>query len=112
MARDIINDSGGLYRFMVSADYIVHGRWLRACAEGNWVGECRTCGGYLRPEEPEEHDRRFDYEASCTTCGHIILAPDGRVLASSSLHSDAPRDWWEKRPERLAAAKAARGGAA
>lgn len=104
-----------LHRFLVYNDEIQHGRWLRACAEGTFVGQCRyrSCDGDLRPEDPVEHERRFDYyEASCSACGHVVAAPDGRVLPGSSLHSEFPRDWWEKRTERLIAARAARRGAA
>lgn len=90
-----------LFRFLVYNDEIQHGRWLRVCAEGSMAGQCRACGGDLRPEEPFEHERRFDYEASCIACGHTVLAPGGRVLPGSGRHSQAPREWWEQRPTRL-----------
>lgn len=101
--------SDGLYRFVVYDDYIQHGRWLRARAEGSWVGECRTCGGYLAPEEPWEHNHRTDYEAACIKCGHVVMAPNGRVLRESGRHSQMPGDWWDKR---LAALRASKGAAA
>lgn len=93
---------GGIARHLVHDDEIDHGRWLRACAEGTLVGECRTCGGYLRPLPPAEISRdRFDYEAECIACGKSINAPRGRVLRRSGRHSEMPGGWLEQRNRAL-----------
>lgn len=93
---------GGIARTLVYDDEITHGRWLRACAEGSMVGECRTCGGYLRPYPPSEQPSgEYDYEAECITCTKSILAPRSRVLRRSTRHGEMPGGWWEQRTTRL-----------
>jgi hypothetical protein len=74
---------------------ILHGAWMRACAEGSFVGTCRHCGDYLIPLRPHQvNGKRTDYEAHChaSTCGAIMLAPCGRVLAYSSRASERRKD--------------------
>lgn len=60
------------------SDAINHAAWLRAHAESQFVGMCQ-CGGYLRPQQPDEHDGRTDYIAVCTACQHDVVAPGGRT---------------------------------
>lgn len=94
----------GLWARYVDGDTINHAAWLRACAEGGYVGTCRRCGDYLKPRYPNEvSDRRTDYEAHCrreTTativdgkrvvdgCGWECNASDGRILHRSSRTSE------------------------
>jgi len=92
--------AGGISRHLIADDHIDHHRWMRICSEGGIAGECRTCGAYLHPHHPTEHDGRFDYEAECPN-GHTINAPGGRVLARSSAHSHMPGGWWERRTRAL-----------
>jgi hypothetical protein len=65
--------------------WIDHGSWLRARAEGGFVGTCRRCGDYLVPRIPDEHGGRIDYEADCRNeaCRYTIMAPGGRVFSSA-----------------------------
>lgn len=94
--------ASGLYRSVVPrGDEVDHGRWMRACAEGSFVGECRHCGGYLRPRHPEEHGGRTEYEATCVTCSAGVLAPNARTLRRSSRHTEQPGGWWDARTHRL-----------
>jgi hypothetical protein len=84
----------GLWKRFVDEHHINHGAWLRACAEGAWVGTCRHCGDYLIPRQPQQIGERWDYEAHCrspvreshvdgrrvvTGCGQILCAPGGRL---------------------------------
>ena len=94
----------GLWKRFVDDGRINHGAWLRACAEGTWVGTCRRCGDYLVPLQPAERGRgHWEYEAACRTpavlstvdgvrrasgCGKTICAPGGRTLHRSSLLSE------------------------
>ena len=97
--------SCGLYRTIAPIDdQVDHGRWMRACAEGGFVGQCRLCGGYLRPLRPHEvTGHRTDYEAQCinSACEHSVLAPGGRTQRRSAQHSEAPAGWWDHRTQRL-----------
>lgn len=72
---------GGLYRRYVTDGQIDHAAWLRAVAAGQFVGECRRCGGHLAPERPEQHHGRSDYTAACSgeDCGYEMTAPGGRL---------------------------------
>jgi hypothetical protein len=81
-----------LWTRFVDNGRIEHGAWLRACAEGGFVGTCRLCGSYLRPRHPEQHGTRTDYEAVCVSasCEHIVLCVGGRTLARSSQRSERP----------------------
>ena len=94
---------GGLYRHLIADGRIDHNRWMRACAEHGHVGECRHCSSYLRPERPQQHNGRTDYEAVCIndTCSCSVSAPAGRVLARSTRHSEMPGGWWEHRNRAL-----------
>lgn len=62
----------------LDAGAISHPAWLRAHAEESWVGMCE-CGGYLRPEQPDDNGKRTDYRATCASCGKDICAPGGRL---------------------------------
>ena len=58
------NTQGGIHRRLITNDRIDHNQWMRTCAEGGIVGECRTCGGYLHPQRPtdrESHGLRQAY---------------------------------------------------
>jgi len=67
-----------IWPYFKDSGAINHAAWLRAHAENRWVGMCE-CGGYLRPEPPDEHERRTDYIAVCASCGRDIIAPGGRL---------------------------------
>lgn len=83
-------DHGLWKRFVDSDGRINHAAWLRARAEGQWVGTCRRCGDYLIPEAPHEHDNRSDYQASCRNdgCGYVMTAPGGRIALGSTRKSE------------------------
>lgn len=83
---------------------IDHHAWMRACAEGAFIGTCRRCGAYLLPRRPREHDGAFEYEGYCrrasesmynaltgvrtvSGCGWEFAAPRGRVHLGSSSRS-------------------------
>lgn len=59
---------------------IAHGQWMKACAEGAFVGQC-TCGDYLTPRRPEQVGKRTDYTAVCrsSSCDKEVCAPGGRL---------------------------------
>lgn len=81
----------GLWTRFVDNGRIVHGAWLRACAERSHVGTCRECGNYLAPVHPYEvRPGCFDYEYHCTdtACGHTHNAPGGRMFMRSSRKSE------------------------
>ena len=95
----------GLYRHLVDAEgFIIHTLWMRACAEGLFVGTCRRCGDYLIPARPDEvTNQRTDYEAACRRrltvqvvdgvrrldgCGWVLTAVGGRTFARSSRWSE------------------------
>lgn len=92
-------------RFVDAGDVINHAAWLRACAEGGFVGTCRACGDFLLPQPPDERDGRHDYTAVCRSgndgpgkgCGHEVNAPGGRRLRRSSRHLQMPTGWWDHR---------------
>ena len=84
----------GLWKRFVYNGSIVHGAWLRATAEGLWVGTCTRCGDYLVPLPALQVRGRWDYEAACrsqvrittvdgvrsvTGCGQVMTAPGGRL---------------------------------
>jgi hypothetical protein len=79
-----------LWNRFVDNAMVVHQAWLRACAEGGSVGTCRLCGAYLKPSYPDQVGQRHDYEAACVSCGHIVVAPGGRVLARSARLHERP----------------------
>jgi hypothetical protein len=80
-----------LWKRFVDNGQVVHSAWLRACAEGGaYVGTCRECGGYLKPRHPETVGRRTDYEATCVSCSHGVLAPDGKTLHRSARRNERP----------------------
>lgn len=73
--------AAGLWRRFVEDGAINHGQWMRACAEGGFVGEC-PCGDYLMPRRPEQvGSRRVDYSAVCRSggCDKEVCAPGGRL---------------------------------
>lgn len=80
----------GLWKRFITDGEINHGAWLRARAEGQWVGTCRRCGDYLVPQSPQEHGNRTDYEADCRNekCGFVMMAPGGRVAGGSTRKSE------------------------
>lgn len=80
----------GLWKRFIEDGQINHGQWLRARAEGQWVGTCRRCGDYLTPEAPDEHGQRTDYQASCRSdkCGYVMSAPGGRIALGSTRKSE------------------------
>lgn len=82
----------GLWRSVLDGDAVDHGKWLRVCSEGGFVGTC-TCGDYLVPVRPYEVAGRFDYLATCRreSCAHELLSPGGRVLRRSARLSERPR---------------------
>lgn len=85
----------GLWDRVVSGGRILHEAWLRAVAEGAFVGTSRRCGAYLRPDAADDRGGgRFDYVARCTNesvsgatdgrysvagCGAEMCAPGGRL---------------------------------
>jgi hypothetical protein len=85
----------GLWSRVVEAGRISHPVWLRAVAEGGFVGTCRRCGSYLRPLPADDRGNGlFDYEAQCENrhsstvadgvrtvagCGAVMVAPGGRL---------------------------------
>jgi len=83
-------------RFLDSSWTVIHGEWMRACAENAFVGVC-DCGGYLSPDRPEELLGRIDYHARCTVCRRDVDAPGGRVLRRSSAHNQMPAGWMDHR---------------
>lgn len=85
----------GLWARYRAGNEIEHAAWMRACAEGAWVGTCRRCGDYLIPLRPHQvSGKRTDYEAHCRNdaCGAIVLACCGRVLSYSSRASERKGD--------------------
>jgi hypothetical protein len=81
----------GLWKRFVDNGCVVHGAWLRACAEGSFVGTCRICCDYLAPRHPHEaRAGRYDYEYQCRNvqCGQIYNAPGGRMFVRSSRSSE------------------------
>lgn len=103
----------GLWARFAEGDRIDHAAWLRAGAEGGFVGSCRRCGDYLTPLYPDDRGKeRFDYEAHCRRhivvtyvdgkrhvegCGAEVNAPGGRLLRKSGQHNEMPRGWWDRR---------------
>jgi hypothetical protein len=79
-----------LWKRFVDNGCVVHGAWLRACAENSYVGTCRICGDYLIPRHPYAVRAGYDYEYQCRNvqCGHIYNAPGGRSFARSSRSSE------------------------
>lgn len=72
----------GLWRTYVTDGNIDHHAWMRACSQAGWVGTCRRCGDYLRPERPDDRGAgRTDYLARCRdpACGYELVAPGGRI---------------------------------
>ena len=98
----------GLWARYRIGNEINHSMWMRACAEGSYVGTCRRCGDYLIPLRPYQvNTKRTDYEAHCRRevvirlidgvrsvegCGYIICAPNGRCLTYSSRASERSKD--------------------
>lgn len=98
----------GLWARYRSGNQIDHAAWMRACADGSWVGTCRRCGDYLLPLRPYQiNAKRTDYEAHCRRevvvrlidgvrtvegCGWILNAPSGRALTYSSRASERSKD--------------------
>jgi hypothetical protein len=83
-------------------------KWNRARADGSYVGTCRCCGGYLRPEPTDAYPDSPDnatawYGAVCERCGHEFVAPDGKVLQRSARHSQMPRTFLRTRAGIIAA---------
>lgn len=79
---------------------LVNLHWRRAVEAATSVGTCREdgCGGELIPLRPRERDGPIAwYEAECSTCGHTVAAPAGRVLRRSSRHDEMPSGWWTDR---------------
>lgn len=90
----------------VIADDKLHidlGAWNRARAEGAFVGQCRHCGGYLRPEPTSAYPSSPDdicehwLGAVCIDCGHEWVAPNASVLQRSARHSRMPRTFLRTR---------------
>lgn len=112
--------TGGLGRHLVGTDDTLPSKmmWDRLADSREIVGTCRhpNCGGALVALRTSEHDRSGEaaqvtwYEATCLTCHRDVGAPNGRVFAGSALHSHTPRGWLDKRAERDAEERAARGG--
>lgn len=85
---------GGLWRKVLDGNTVNHSAWLRARAEGSFVGNCRRCGDYLIPAEPQQRGSGFDYAAYCRqtdTCRYELAAPGGRVLRRSTCLSEQPK---------------------
>lgn len=97
----------GLWQRYTTGDTINHAAWLRARAEGSFVGTCRTCAGHLAPRPPEHHGILIWYEATCITCHKPYAAPahqweaGGRALRRSSRHSEMPSGWMHHRNRNL-----------
>lgn len=107
LTGDVPHDAGIWRRLVGGAGQIDHAAWMRACAEGSFVGTCRQCGDYLIPERPRDiTDGRTDYEARCrnehhaqgrgatrtvTGCGWTTTAPGGRIQRRSNLASARPK---------------------
>lgn len=83
----------GLWPRYIVDGAINHAAWLRAIAERAPVGNCRTCGGLLYPNRPEQHSARTDYTARCVndSCRYELLAPGGRVMRGTTRRSDQPK---------------------
>lgn len=79
-------------RFIDGAGHIDHAQWLRAMAEGTWVGTCRRCGDYLIPQRPQDiSSTRTDYQADCRNvegCGWVCSMPGGRYAQGSTRKSE------------------------
>lgn len=81
-------------------------RWSELAAMGAVVGQCRVCNGNLKAIPPSEHDTQGEdgqitwYETRCDNCGRETAAPNGRILRRSSLHSEMPSGWLERRQQR------------
>jgi hypothetical protein len=84
--------NGRIWRAFQVNGVVAHGKWLRACAEGAFVGDCH-CGGLLAPAPPVQVAGRTDYLARCRSpgCGAERLAPGGRVLNGSASQSRRPK---------------------
>ena len=91
----------GLWDRFKDGDHINHAAWMRACAEGAFVGSCRLCGAYLRPSYPDAVGNRTDYQAACSGCSWAFNAPSGRILQRSSSRHEMPSGWWSKRQRAL-----------
>jgi hypothetical protein len=82
-----------LYKSMRDEKGVIdHGKWLRAKAEGHFVGECRRCGDVLLPLTPRElNSQRTDYGAECRNregCGWECVAVAGHCLIGSARKSE------------------------
>ena len=85
----------GLWARYKTGNQVDHAAWMRACAEGSWVGTCRLCGDYLIPVRPHQANaKRTDYEAHCRAeaCGWILNAPGGRIVHYSSRAQERRKD--------------------
>lgn len=97
----------GLWKRYTDGNNINHAAWLRAHAESDFVGTCRSCGGHLAPRQPHQVDKNTWYEAACVSCHKTIAAParpherGGRLLRHSSRHHEMPTGWWEHRNRAL-----------
>lgn len=93
LTGDVPRDAG-LWSRYVHNGQVDHAAWLRARAEGQFVGTCRQCGDYLVPDAPHDHAGRTDYTARCRrgdACRYELTAPGGRVLRHSGLKSAQPK---------------------
>lgn len=98
----------GLWKRYVEAGRINHAAWLRAVAENGFVGTCRRCGSYLRPQPAHDHGNgRLDYTADCVNavvsenwpdgartvqgCGGVVCAPGGRLPGTAEREAAAAK---------------------
>ncbi len=78
----------GLFGKLVQHGSIRSDEWRRAVADGSFVGTCRVCGGFLRPDAPQADESRTSvewYTAACVLCGHEYAAPNGNTLGKRHL---------------------------
>lgn len=80
----------GLWQSVAHSGQIKTGAWGDAAAAGGVIGTCRSCGGYLVPDDPYRYgDTPLEwYIARCLECGHECAAPGGRVLHKSGRASE------------------------
>lgn len=86
-------NAGGLWRSVTQADGSINpGAWTKAEENGEVVGVCRPCGGFLVVAVyPYRDDDALTWRiARCLACGHECASPNGRVLRKSGRASQRP----------------------
>jgi hypothetical protein len=87
-------NAGGLWRTMTQADGSINpGAWTKAEENGDIVGVCRACGGFMTVDTPTTTygaDSMVWRYARCLACGRECVSPNGRTLRKSGRASERP----------------------